>query len=142
MLMERPGHPQSEIEPPHRVSPSRAAAPDGLHMPPRGPACGGTGNHHLTSGVWGESNGTSLSQDISEGKYSENNKENNKNFPEIFYNSLIKKKKKKYILRSMKMGKNGEKSEKHGKKVKSMEKPHSSSQPFCSSNPHPLITAI
>lgn len=77
MLMERPEHPQSETESPHRVSLSWAAAPDGVHVPPGGPACRGTGTHHLTSGVWEDpvDSVMSLSLDISEGKCSENNKE-------------------------------------------------------------------
>lgn len=54
MLMERYEHPQRQIEPPHRVSPSWAAAPDRLHVPSEGPACRETGTQHLTSGVWGD----------------------------------------------------------------------------------------
>lgn len=48
--MGRPGHPQSETLP--MVSPPWAATPDGLHVPPGGPACRGTSTHHLTGGVW------------------------------------------------------------------------------------------
>lgn len=48
MLMERPEHPQSETEPPHRVAPSWAAATDVVHIPAGGPACRGTGTHYLT----------------------------------------------------------------------------------------------